>query len=132
MNGRIRIGWWRWRSLLVKNRMSLLLNLAFFIAEKIPIVREFTMKRLAIDFGLSFNITENKDVDFFKEIELEGFINSHSVYIADRHIQEILRTVVKIDGFFLKGKEDEIIMDQFQDGHLTSVYELRKILKKLK
>lgn len=118
-------------------------------------IRERNMKKFAKENGLQFksNIPSYKQCIYlvawpyalkedWKTNFIEGSFKRHSIFICDNLFSgprflfkslnpDIRRTVVEIDSMEVKGKEYKTQFLKFQDGGLTSIWELRRILKNL-
>jgi len=117
-------------------------------------IRERNMKKLASEYGLQFKSNTPGFKPFLYQIVwpyalkedwktnfIEGTLNGHKIFICDNlfsgprflgkplNNENINRTVVQIDGQEIKGKEFKTQFLKFQDGRLTSVWELKRILK---
>lgn len=116
-------------------------------------IREKNMKKLAKQYSLQFtsNTPSFKQCIYqviwpyalkedWKTNYIEGNFRRHKIFICDNLFsgprvlwkplnEDIRRTVIQIDNQEIKGKEFETQFSNFQDGALTSTWELRKILK---
>jgi len=110
-------------------------------------VREKNMKKLADEFSFSWKsnqpsfkkclyrtlfsywaIKEDWKTNF-----ISGTLNGHAVFICDNLYTTAFdgrRTEVLINGQELRGKEFKNDFFKFQDGCLTSIWELKKIIRK--
>lgn len=118
-------------------------------------IRETNMKKFADEYGLQFEahtpgfkqciyqvswpyaLKEDWKTNF-----IEGTFKGHKIFICDNLFsgprvfgkplnQDVRRTVVQIDGKDVKGKELQTQFWKFQDGGLTSVWELKKNFKNI-
>lgn len=118
-------------------------------------IREKNMRKFAEKNGLQFksNTPSYKQCIYlvawpyslkedWKTNFIEGNFKGHGIFICDNLFSgprflfkplnpDIRRTVVEIDGMEIKGKEYETRFLKFQDGGLTSIWELRRIFKNL-
>lgn len=118
-------------------------------------IREKNMKKLADKYNFQFksNIPSFKQCLYqvtwpyalkedWKTNFIEGIFNGHKVFVCDNLFsgprflwkplnENIRRTVVQVDNQEIKGKEFKTQFLKFQDGGLTSIWELKRILKNI-
>ncbi|MBI4709083.1 MAG: hypothetical protein HY764_02690 [Candidatus Portnoybacteria bacterium] len=113
-------------------------------------IREIMMKNLAKDFNLNFSSNPPKFSDFYFKFlilrpdwdvnHIEGAVKGRDIHIYDNLFSgpKIIltafnyskrHTVIRINGQSITGKEEQYKSFKFQDSCLTSINELRGLLK---
>lgn len=119
------------------------------------LIRARNMQKFAREYGFQFKSNTPSYKQFFYQVGwpyalqedwktnfIEGTFKGHNIFICDNLFsgprflfkplnENIRRTIVEIDGQEIKGKEYETQFLKFQDGGLTSVWELKRILEKI-